>query len=128
MIRDEFGRMRAASRLEGYVYFAAPMTGVVAVKIGWSTDPWTAVREGGNRWTWFGLELLATVYCGDTALRGTRRQSLEKRLHRALAASHHAREWFSPTVDVLEALRMATEGADAGAMAAWTELLERRVA
>lgn len=64
---------------KGYVYFVAPAGQLCAVKIGWSIDPWSTVHEAGNRWTWFGLSVLATVECDRySALAGTGRASLER--------------------------------------------------
>ena len=102
--------------LTGFVYFAAPSVGVHAVKIGWSTNPWAAVREGGNRWTWFGLEVLATIRCHGDPFAGTNRGSLERTLHDFFAGARIKREWFQPCDTLLELIGWAAARTGSGAV------------
>lgn len=111
--------MSRRSYRDGYVYFAGPATSLVAIKIGWSSNPWVAVHEGGNRWTWCGLSLLGVIQCPYGPLSGTHRASLEQLLHEVFAADRIVREWFRPTEALLLLIDLANHGATPEEALAW---------
>lgn len=83
------------ARTIGCVYFVtSPFRGGLAVKIGWTTNPWVrmAAFQSGNPEP---LELFAlvTIEAGD-ARGGTGPASLEKELHRRFNGSRLTGEWF----------------------------------
>jgi hypothetical protein len=106
---------------DGYVYFAAPAHDIVAIKIGWSTNPAVVVHENGNRWTWYDLKILALIRCQHGQICGTGQCSLEKRLHRAFAVDRIKREWFLPTDRLLELVDRARNGLTPAQAIAWIE-------
>ena len=114
---------------KGYVYFAAPnCPEITAIKIGWSKNPWSAVHEGGNRWTWFGLQILAVIEVPLGQLSGTKVESLEAQIHRALRRDQIAREWFKPTHDLGALVAAARSGITAKEASIWAKDVARQAA
>ena len=106
-------------REDGYVYCARPELGDRPVKIGWSTNPWSAAREA-RRWTWFEIEIVATVKVSNRSrLWGTEWCALERTLHDALESDRLVREWFEPSPKVLELIDLAHGGASAADVFRW---------
>lgn len=97
-------------REDGFVYLVRPKAdGTYPVKIGWSTNPW-AESWGGQRWTWFPLEVWQVVSIPlSDPFHGTHAGSLERFLHDAFKPLRVQREWFQRTalVELLAELAAA---------------------
>lgn len=87
---------RYSTKRDGYVYFAqAESGGISPIKIGWSTNPWSQVREA-HRWLWFQLEVIGYISVPkDSSYWGPGTNSLEKCLHKIFAKARVKREWFT---------------------------------